>query len=298
MGPDDAEVTFDDMEKKTEKSKAGYAKLRYCANQARKEGLDYCWVDTCCINKQSSAELSEAINSMYRWYRDAKACYIYLSDVEKANWKKNISKARWFTRGWTLQELLAPAKAIFYDRRWQRLGTKHTLTGVIASVTQIPATALRSTNLRGYSIAQKMSWAAERVTTRAEDSVYCLLGLFDVNMPLLYREGLRAFFRLQEEIIKYNNDHSIFAWSMNDMKFSSLLASSPAYFCKCQFISLEDSLNGRGPFAMTNHGLSIDLKVTPWMADTYLAYLDCADRTTQLESVPIGIFLQRLSEDD
>jgi hypothetical protein len=103
-GADDEEVTFNDLEDKTGADKIGYAKLRFCANQARKDGLEYFWVDTCCINKQSSAELSEAINSMYNWYQGAKLCYVYFNDVEKSKWKKSISKSRWFKRGWTLQE--------------------------------------------------------------------------------------------------------------------------------------------------------------------------------------------------
>jgi hypothetical protein len=125
-----------------------------------------------------------------------------------------------------------------------------------------------------------------------------LLGLFGVNMPLLYGEGQQAFFRLQEEIIKYNDDHSIFAWSMKEIKFSGLLAPSPAYFSRCHRVTSGESLNGRGPFAMTNRGLSIGLKITPWAADTYLAYIDCTDRTTDQEPAAMGIFLRRLAQDD
>jgi hypothetical protein len=295
---DDDEVTFDDLENKTGAEKIGYTKLWFCANQARKDGLQYFWVDTCCINKQSSAELSEAINLMYNWYQSAKLCYIYLNDVEKTSWKRSISKSRWFKRGWTLQELLAPPRAIFYDRLWQRLGSKSTLAGRITSITRIPATALTSRNLARYSVAQRMSWAARRVTTRAEDSAYCLLGLFGVNMPLLYGEGQQAFFRLQEEIIKYNDDHSIFAWSMKEIKFSGLLAPSPAYFSRCHCVTVGESLTGRGPFAMTNRGLSIRLEITPWTADTYLAYIDCANRIKDQEPATMGIFLRRPSQDD
>jgi hypothetical protein len=297
-GADDEEVTFNDLEDKTGADKIGYAKLRFCANQARKDGLEYFWVDTCCINKQSSAELSEAINSMYNWYQGAKLCYVYFNDVEKSKWKKSISKSRWFKRGWTLQELLAPPRAIFYDQKWRRLGSKAALAGRISAITRIPITVLTSRNLAEYSVAQRMSWAASRVTTRAEDGAYCLLGLFGVNMPLLYGEGQRAFFRLQEEIIKYNDDHSIFAWSMKEIKFSGLLAPSPAYFSKCRFLSSGESLNERGPFTMTNRGLSICLKITPWAADTYLAYIDCTDRSTAQKPVALGIFLRRLSQDD
>lgn len=297
-GADEDEVTFEELRNRPDKSKAGYRKIQFCGRQARQDNLDYFWVDTCCINKQSSAELSEAINSMYSWYQGSQRCYIYLSDVEKPNWKKSISKSRWFRRGWTLQELLAPPKAIFYDRQGRRLGSKTALARRIASIIRIPVTALTSGNLMEFSVAQRMSWAARRITTRVEDGAYCLLGLFGVNMPLLYGEGQRAFFRLQEEIIKYNDDHSIFAWSMKEMKFSGLLAPSPAYFSRCHFVTSGESLNGREPFAMTNRGLSIALKITPWAADTYLAYIDCTDRTTDQEPATLGIFLRRLSQDD
>ncbi|ERF70325.1 hypothetical protein EPUS_09369 [Endocarpon pusillum Z07020] len=297
-GADEEEVTFDDMENKTGAGKTGYVKLWFCANQARKDRLEYFWVDTCCINKQSSAELSEAINSMYNWYHGAKRCYVYLNDVVGTTWKKSISKSRWFKRGWTLQELLAPRRVIFYDRLWRRLGSKSALAGRIASITRIPATALTSRNLTEYSVAQKMSWSARRVTTRAEDGAYCLLGLFGVNMPLLYGEGQRAFFRLQEEIVKYNDDHSIFAWSMKEIKFSGLLAPSPVYFSRCHCVTSGESLDGRRPFAMTNRGLSISLKITPWAADTYLAYIDCTDRIMDQEPAAMGIFIRRLSQED
>ena len=278
--------------------KVGYVKIRLCADEAKKNKLEYFWVDTCCINKQSSAELSEAINSMYNWYQGAKICYVYLDDVEKTNWKRTLSKSRWFKRGWTLQELLAPTRVIFYDRLGRRLGSKSALDGRIASITRIPTTALTLGRFTEYSVAQKMSWSARRVTSRAEDGAYCLLGLFGVNMPLLYGEGQRAFFRLQEEIIKYNDDHSIFAWSMQETKFSGLLAPSPTHFSRCHSVVSRGSLNGRRPFAMTNRGLSISLEITPWAANTYLAYMDCTDQIVDQDPAAMGIFLRRLSHDD
>lgn len=292
------EVTFDDLQHELWKNKAGHVKIRFCAQQTKRNKLEYFWVDTCCINKQSSAELSEAINSMYNWYRGAQLCYVYLNDVEKTNSKKPLSKSRWFRRGWTLQELLAPSEVIFYDRRWRCLGSKSTLARQIASITHIPTTVLTTGKFNEYSVAQKMSWSARRVTTRVEDGAYCLLGLFGVNMPLLYGEGQRAFFRLQEEIIRYNDDHSIFAWSMQDIKFSGLFAPNLSCFSKCHTIVPRESANSRGAFAMTNRGLSIGLKITPWVADTYLAYIDCTDQPMNQKPVDMGIFLRRLSQDD
>jgi hypothetical protein len=143
-----------------------------------------------------------------------------------------------------------------------------------------------------------MSWASTRVTTFPEDGAYCLMGIFGVNMPLLYGEGERAYLRLQEEIIKYNYDHTIFAWPMRKKKFSGLLAPSPACFTGCANTVSIRSVGGREPFSMTNRGLSITLKITPWSSDTYLAFLDCMDKTKPKDRVDIGIFLRRLTEDD
>jgi hypothetical protein len=167
----------------------------------------------CCIDKGSSAELSEAINSMFRWYERAVVCYVYLSDIHSTE-ASDINTAKWFRRGWTLQELLAPATVRFYTASWNFIGTKLDLISTITSVTGIDADTLRGADLDHISIAKKMSWAATRETTRVEDGAYCLLGIFDVNMPLLYGEAERAFQRLQEEILKVSNDQSLFAWGV------------------------------------------------------------------------------------
>ncbi|KAJ9663543.1 hypothetical protein H2198_000809 [Neophaeococcomyces mojaviensis] len=292
------EVTFLDVQAKTFRDTSSLDKFWGSLRQARRDGLKSVWIDTCCIDKQSSAELSEAINSMYRWYQGAEYCYVYLHDVDKDTWQESFLKSKWFTRGWTLQELLAPPSVIFYDRQWQPLGDRKTLAGVISDVTGIELAALETGDLHRYSIAQKMSWAAKRVTSRPEDSAYCLMGLFGVNMPLLYGEGERAFLRLQEEIIKYNDDHSIFAWSMGRKKFSGLLAPAPACFVGSDKIVSSESSEGREPYSMTNRGLSIKLKIRPWSVDTYLAYLDCADKTVSKGGIKVGIFLRRLTKDD
>jgi hypothetical protein len=191
------------------KSKAeSYNKIEYCCAQASRDGLEYSWVDTCCIDKSSSSELSEAINSMFRWYSNAAICYAYLCDVKFSSGE--ISGSRWFTRGWTLQELIAPKNVMFFSSRWELIGTKQSLGRNIASITGIDMeTLLDPATLSSASVARRMSWAAKRQTTRTEDVAYCLMGLFDVNMPLLYGEGEKAFIRLQEEIIKENDDHSL-----------------------------------------------------------------------------------------
>ena len=168
------------------KTKKGHQKIRSCGYQAARDGLAHFWVDTCCINKESTAELSEAIISMYAWYERVDACYAYLSDVVN---KRLFCDSRWFERRWTLQELLAPADVLFVDASWCHIGFKTSLTSTIARRTGINSAALQDgSNLATYSVAEKMSWAADRQTTRVEDKVYCLLGLFDINMPLIYGE--------------------------------------------------------------------------------------------------------------
>lgn len=170
-------------------------------------------MNTCCIDKRSSAELSEAINSMYKWYAGAEVCFAYLSDYFEFGFS-TFEGSRWFRRGWTLQELLAPRKVLIFDATWSELGTRNILKHVIAKTTGIDIRALQ-----GYwkiqdefSIVQKMSWAAMRETTRREDLAYCLLGIFDINIPIIYEEGNKAFQQLQLEIMKFSEDQSLFAW--------------------------------------------------------------------------------------
>ncbi|KAK3680907.1 heterokaryon incompatibility protein-domain-containing protein [Podospora appendiculata] len=241
------EVTARDLARADVSQLAGFKKIKYCCEQALQNGLEYAWVDTCCIDKTSSAELSEAINSMFRWYLNAKVCYAYLEDVDSEDFDSgapidSLGASRWFTRGWTIQELLAPDNVIFYSSSWGRLGTKAELVETLSHITKIntyylgPGVVLR---LKSSCIAQKMSWAAKRKTTRVEDMAYCLLGLLDISMPLLYGEGARAFTRLQEELLKQYHDHSIFAWGLSGSgRAGGLLAASPADFQGCEEISV------------------------------------------------------------
>ncbi|ROW05700.1 hypothetical protein VMCG_05161 [Cytospora schulzeri] len=211
--------------------KRRYQKVMSACSLARKQGYDWIWIDTCCIDKSSSTELSEAINSMYSYYEKSSICFAYLVDVDtditapREDLAVSLASSRWFTRGWTLQELIAPAVVEFYNKDWAEIGTKVSLSSTLEKITSIPAAlftqawhtlcaggmARQSLNL--LSVAQKLSWAATRKTTRAEDIAYCLMGLFDVHMPLLYGEGeAKAFARLQAEIAKNTNDQSLFAW--------------------------------------------------------------------------------------
>ena len=219
------EITFQGIDHPETQSKNGYAKIRLCCEQALKDGLDFAWVDTCCIDKSSSVELSEAINSMYAWYRDAEVCYAFLSDVD---YDTSITPSttilreptsRWFTRGWTLQELIAPSNLKFYAKDWSYLGDKRDLLDAISIVTCIDREFFFNASLSAASVAERMSWVSRRQTTRAEDIAYCLLGIFDANMPHLYGEGgQKAFIRLQLEIMKTSDDQSIFAWGGLDYR--------------------------------------------------------------------------------
>ena len=202
------------METGTDKNKHGWKKIDFCAKQANADGLRYFWVDTCCIDKKDAVELSEAINSMFRWYRNAARCYVYLSDVSiqgaeqngqvDPTWKPAFMRSRWFTRGWTLQELIAPPLIDFFSSESERLGNKLTLEPMIHEITGIATSALSGDKLSDFSINERMSWAKDRNTTIEEDKAYCLLGIFDVSMPLIYGEGRdKAYRRLQEEIHKF-----------------------------------------------------------------------------------------------
>lgn len=169
------------------KDRAGYLKIERCCAQAVRDGYKYAWIDTCCIDKTNSSELSEAINSMFRWYQNAAKCYAFLDDIEPASDLASLGDSRWFTRGWTLQELVAPSSIVFFDRSWTLIGSRATLSSVIGRRTGIPSDVLidYQQTLGHYSLAQTMSWASNRETTRAEDRAYSLLGLFNVNMPML-----------------------------------------------------------------------------------------------------------------
>lgn len=206
------------------KLKAGYLKIEQTCKEARNRGLGYVWVDTCCIDKTSSAGLSEAINSMFRWYGAAEVCFTYLVDVPPTSngLDAAFEKSRWFTRGWTLQELLAPKALEFFASDWTFMATRDHLASRISSITGIdevyltgsPSPRQNDDLLRKASIAEKMSWAAERTTTRKEDIAYSLLGIFGVSMPLIYGEGPRAFLRLQEEIARSAFDPTLLAWNV------------------------------------------------------------------------------------
>ncbi|KAI1309801.1 heterokaryon incompatibility protein-domain-containing protein [Xylaria venustula] len=293
---ENGEVSFQQYQNMKEAMKLkGFKKIDKTVQLARQKNLKYAWVDTCCINQSSSAELSEAINSMFKWYLDAAVCFVFLSDLPSAKitplialadsiWSRVIgsrevlgeqlvgvhksialafAQCRWFFRGWTLQELIAPEFAEFYDDEWNLVGTKQTLREPLSCVTRIPKSVLlKDVALRKVSNAQRMSWAADRRTTRVEDIAYCLLGLFGINMSPLYGEGQNAFIRLQEEILKQSDDATLFAWEteeIDDQQYQGILASSPDKFRGSGTITQHKvTTNEVGEFRMTNKGLRLN----------------------------------------
>ncbi|GAB1729826.1 hypothetical protein NU195Hw_g8795t1 [Hortaea werneckii] len=311
---EDDEVLFKDMDDlESAKAKSGWQKIEYTCRQALEDGLEWAWVDTCCIDKSSSAELSEAINSMFNWYKCSKICYVYLcdltmtatlrddnpivgtwlewarrvasvpaslsmTDIRLSNlpWQEHMahfkkvtsltrsrmrkridiegysrpcdelgflvidtlgafSRAKWWSRGWTLQELLAPRNVVFMDQQWQQVARLPELVVTVSTVSSVDVEVLlKTTPLKSRCIAERLSWASKRSTTRDEDMAYSLLGIFDVNMPLLYGEGIRAFQRLQEAISLKSNDLSIYAWLTWCFGYSILeFAASPFFFKDC-----------------------------------------------------------------
>jgi hypothetical protein len=217
-GKESEEVTFEDVVTGSGRGKPGYQKLRFCREQAVKDKLRYFWVDSCCIKKSSDSELSESINSMFRWYQRAAKCYVYMWDVsttkrkrgdEKAQdtWEQAFRESRWFTRGWTLQELLAPTSVEFFSKDSNRLGDKQSLEQLIHEITGIPVLALRGPVLSQFSAEQKLDWAKNRKTTREEDWAYSLLGIFEISIPVIYGEGrTKAVRRLRKEIDDASKD--------------------------------------------------------------------------------------------
>ncbi|KAK1975373.1 HET domain-containing protein [Colletotrichum cereale] len=301
------EVTYQDVinHPETLARKRGWTKIRATCRIALERGHDYAWVDTCCIDKTSSAELSEAINSMFKWYSNAAVCYAFMSDVGT---NQPFAESLWFTRGWTLQELVAPGEILFFDRDWDLIGTGAQLCDIIHGRTGIskkillhgsaPGPSIRAL-LSSIPVAVRMSWAATRLTTREEDRAYSLLGIFGVNMPMLYGEGSGAFMRLQEEIIKEANDLTLFAWmgppgeleARNPPEYRGILASSPHEFEKSGGLELSRDSKYNPEYTMTNKGLRIVAEVTKAENNTQLLGLGCHDLRDSAKK-EIGIYLE------
>ena len=331
---EDQEVSYEDManlpkvdeeERDEIRQRPGYQKIIDSCEKAKKDGYELLWIDTCCIDKRSSAELSEAINSMYRWYANSKVCYAHLHDVSEPSFptERNQDKysingwPEWFSRGWTLQELIAPSVVRFFSKDWLDLGDKKLLASSLSVITRVPQRILENgLPTERPCVAQIMSWAANRKTTRDEDRAYSLLGLLDVNMPMLYGEGKRAFQRLQLEIIRTSNDQSIFAWDPEGKapRIGSILADDPSFFQDCDDVGTmelddfteyhrvrftEEELRSireerLGFFLVTNRGIQICLPLSPYPGSrsVFTARLACySPRLGFL--VPVTIHLAR-----
>jgi hypothetical protein len=258
------------LEPSQSRHKAGYLKIEQACIIARKDGIGYLWCDTVCIDKRSSAELCEAINSMFAWYKGCKVCYAYLSDTS-ANDRKSFLSSRWMRRGWTLQELLAPTTVAFFDRDWQYINSSHALRNDISKATGIPAEYFAAEAggarrpLSSATAAMRMSWVSCRETTRVEDMAYCMLGIFDINLTTIYGEGTKAFMRLQDEIIKTRRDHTLFCWAWMPQHVPAdwvgMLAPSPRVFehsGKYEAIGNEKTLSQA--FSIANGELNISLQ--------------------------------------
>lgn len=328
------EVSYKDFSKGRGTRLAGYRKIwdfcRFVRDNAITTGkrIEYVWVDTCCIDKRSSAELTEAINSMWSWYAKARVCVVHLADVHQSargeSLDSQLERSVWFNRGWTLQELLSPAEVVFCSSDWQVLGHKcraeadlqtlhrkaigcqlrncgRILNRKISAITGIQLEYLEQPEFVFLaSIARRLSWAAKRKTTRREDEAYCLLGLCGISMPLLYGEGPRAFRRLQEQLIAQSDDQSIFAWSSTS-DFLGILAPSPSDFVDSGKIVRIDNYRTL-PYAITNiDRLRIECKpqrVVVADEECLIVRLNCNEHIEQeqdlvrLKIIPVEIILE------
>ena len=293
----DQELSFQDIDHLDVRirQKSGYEKVKRFCERAGRDGYMYAWVDTCCINKQSSTELSEAINSMFKWYQNAWICYTYLNDVassgtvlDQKGLHAQLQGSKWFTRGWTLQELIASQDLLILDVNWVDIGYKKDMCSILHCITGIDEAILRGTaKLEKFSIAKRMSWAANRQTTRPEDIAYSLMGIFNVNMPLIYGEGEKAFLRLQEEIIKNSDDHTIFAWERETVSYnnpSGFLAHAPAGFRSSGGIVPTRTTYNK-PFDVMNGAIRLNVGVT--CLQTIM--LPCRDTARGNQYVSVGI---------
>jgi hypothetical protein len=320
----EGEVDFQQMRSNQSaiKQKPGYKKIAKTCRLARSKGIPYAWVDTCCIDKNSSAGLTEAINSMFAWYQSSSVCFVYLFDLpshefdgHESMMKAAFPECRWFRRGWTLQELIAPEVVEFYDQRWNFIGTKSFLRKEISATTGIDVEVLENSDLVStIPLGRRMSWAAHRRTTRVEDVAYCLLGIFNISMSVIYGEGPKAFLRLQEKIIKNSTDMSIFAWTSqaevrddrrpmytpyHQQDFRGILARTPAEFVQCARLRhAQDPAPTIREFGMTNGGLRIKTALAAGPDKEHILnlgsfYCSGGGRGNKDKYLDIGIYLMK-----
>ena len=296
------EVTFQDFSNiQLRSTKNGWKKLEGACRISIESGFDYLWMDTCCIDKQNTAELAESINSMFQWYSEADLCLAYISDYDAVSAdSETLARSRWFERGWTLQELIAPKFVSFYDKEWRLFGARSSMLAELSAITNIGAEVLsppEDVDLRDMlddiPVARRMSWAAKRKTTKKEDLAYCLLGIFGVNMPMLYGEGAAAFTRLQEEIIKNSNDLTLFAWTSQDgntAEYRGILASSPSEFILASNLEAINDAKFNPDYTMSNKGLRIQTMLYPTNTDQVIMPLHCRYKSDP--SKEVGVVLK------
>ena len=307
----DHEKSFCHVQTGNLRGKLGYVKIQKFCDLARKEGLSHAWVDTCCIDRSNSVELSEAINSMFRWYQEAKVCFVYLHDAYAA---EDFTDSDWFNRGWTLQELLAPISVRFYAHGWLAIGDRGSLAEPLSERTGINPYCLapgRRQPLDEVPIVERMSWAAKRQTTKPEDMAYCLLGIFGINMAPLYGEGaVAAFRRLQHKILKRSteiwwlfwedsiphSDSSSPTWRPS-YSLAGVLAREPRCFESYSWASL--SRMPAGPVIITNLGIHVELPLQTEFSQHYLwlPVFDDLKTTHSFVRIPVleqdGVFFRQ-----
>jgi hypothetical protein len=318
-GKEEDEVSFQDIlqlaTQPSVKNKPGFAKILGAVTQAKKHTLDYIWIDTCCIDKTNNVELQEAINSMWTWYQECDRCFVYMNDVPSDQppdaADSHFSRSQWFTRGWTLPELLAPGKITFFGEDWEKIGKKanRNIMKRIILITGIPEEVLSDGETTSFSVATRMTWASRRATTKKEDKAYSLMGIFDITMPIIYGGRENMFVMFQKEIMKRSADQSIFAWAVESASptaTAGLLASSPESFADVNEIPgvifvknfsymMKPVPPPEAHYSYTNVGIRITLPMKPVEGnnDLFLAMLRCAlpDKPDR----PLCIYLQRLS---
>ena len=306
-GANEDEILYEDIEQgNINKSGPQLFKFEECCKQTLRDGLKYAWIDTCCIPRSDFTELGEAINSMFRWYKNTAVCYAYLADVppgvDCSNPNSKFFTSRWFTRGWTLQELLAPKEVRFYDAAWNFLGTKADMSIAIETITGIPRPVLQGwASLDTQSVAQRMSWASKRVTKRPEDIAYCLLGLFGVYLNMIYGEGAEeAFSRLQQKIMTEVRDDSILAWGLNvrepvpkglkPVLSAGALARSPSDFVNCRRIrSRQRYIGPMHSLEISGGCLSVNLQLHKEKNGDLYGVLNCGPDDTDDDVVVIPL---------
>ncbi|KAI8948231.1 hypothetical protein F4801DRAFT_581651 [Xylaria longipes] len=324
-GPDHEEISFQDLQADEMKTGPGREKFEACCAHAILDDLSYAWMDTCCIDKTNSTELSEgelrtryfrgsyrqdlrSINSMFKWYKNARLCYAYLCDVDSTKdafeSQSTFWKSRWFRRGWTLQELIAPEILRFYDGNWRAIGHKRDpqVVAALVQITHIPRVFLLGiVPTNEASVAQRMSWAANRVTKRTEDLAYSLLGIFGITMPMVYGEGDKSFLRLQEVIARHINDDSILAWNfskdglntkLSGVKSGGALANSPSSFAySSHIVPSNPSSHVGGPLDTLGGSLHLRRHVHTDSSGQRFVILQCQldDQPTAAIGVPVQV---------